>query len=378
MPKKSAYPGVEQHGKGVRIWFMYKGAKVHEYHSAIQTVAGLKAAARDRAKIVSQIELGSFRYHDWFPDSPRATKVSPSFNDVSEVWLSRIRPELAKKTLLNYVQKLNCYWLPKLAAAPIEDITTGMLKDIAAELTHISPKTYNDSLTPLRGVFDCAIEDNLISANPALRIKSRKRQKTEPDPLSSDEIQAVLNWLLNGNRSDWFPYFALAVDTGMRTSELIALKWSDIDFRNSELRVSRAYVAGEIKDTKTHHARDIELGPMGISALRSQKAKTGLMPEGWVFLDPGTGQIINNDKPPRLVWNHCLKVLGIRHRVAYNTRHTFATLALMDGANIGWISKQLGHSSIKMTTDHYATWISRMDRGAERQKLSSGQVLIGE
>jgi integrase len=57
-----------------------------------------------------------------------------------------------------------------------------------------------------------------------------------------------------------------------------------------------------------------------------------------------------------------LKALGIRHRPAYNARHTWATIALMNGRKLGWVAKQLGHSSPLMTMKHYAKWIVDGDR----------------
>ena len=369
VPKRTKHPGVERRGDRLRIWFIWQGGKVHEPHPAPPTATGLNAAARDRARVVAQIETGTFVYHDWFPDSPRATKHTPSFNDVAEKWLERARPELASSTLEKYVQKLNLYWLPELAMIPITEIQPGRLKDIAATLTDISAKTFNDSLTPLRGVFDAAIDDQIITANPASHLKSRRRQKQQPDPLTQNEMIRVLGWM-SENAPEWWPWFAVAFDTGMRTSEMIAMRWSDVDVSAGYARVSRAYVNQQIKPVKTFVERDAEFGELTRQALIRLRPVTQLVgPDPLLFLDPATGKIINNDKPPRLIWTRCLRLLGIRHRPAYNTRHTFATLALMMGVNIGWISRQLGHSTVKMTTDHYATWIQRQDSGKERGKL---------
>lgn len=369
MPRKSEYPGVERRGKKLRIWFMYEGQKVHEAHPSPPTIAGLKAAARDRAKIVSQIELGTFNYHEWFPGSPRATRTMPSFNEVAETWVHRKRPELEKSTLDEYVKKINAYWLPYIANIPIAEITTGMLRDIAADLTQIAAKTYNDSLTPLRGIFECAIDDGLISANPAAKLKNRPRIKQKPDPLTGEQMGRVLEWIKK-KEPEWWPYFAIAFDTGLRTSELIALRITDVDVDLREIQVRRAYVRQQLKAPKDHEVRDVEFGELTREAVRIQRAKVALREDRLLLPSPINSKIINNDKPPRLVWTRALRSLQIRHRPAYNTRHTFATVALMNGVNIGWVSRQLGHSTVKMTTDHYATFIPKADNGEERRKLN--------
>ena len=62
--------------------------------------------------------------------------------------------------------------------------------------------------------------------------------------------------------------------------------------------------------------------------------------------------------------------LGIRHRDAYQTRHTFATLTIMDGVNAVGVGRQMGHASLRGTLDVYAKWIDKADRGRERDKAS--------
>lgn len=365
--------GVERRGDTLRIWFRYQGKKVHEKHPAPCTAAGLDSAARDRARIVAQIDAGTFVYRDWFANSPRAEDTTaPLFGHVAQTWLNRSRQDLAKSTLNGYLKKLNPYWLPELSHRPIDQISTGELRDIAAELEGISPKTYNDSLTPLRAIFRCAQEDRLITINPADALKSRKRQKPEPDPLTTDEMTDVLDWLRK-KEPHWQPYFSTAFDTGLRTSELIALRWEDIDQRSGYIRVKQAYVSGEIKGCKTYHARDVEFGPMTREAIAAQRSKTQLVSDehGSLVFRGVSGDIITGDKPPRLIWTRALRACKVRHRPAYNTRHTYATRAILAKCNVAWLSKQMGHSSIKMTFDHYATWVNRIDGGSERAKLDS-------
>ena len=72
----------------------------------------------------------------------------------------------------------------------------------------------------------------------------------------------------------------------------------------------------------------------------------------------------------RRYWNATLMRLGIRHRDAYQTRHTFATLTIMDGVNAVGVGRQMGHASLRGTLDVYAKWIDKADRGRERDKAS--------
>ena len=68
--------------------------------------------------------------------------------------------------------------------------------------------------------------------------------------------------------------------------------------------------------------------------------------------------------------------MGIRYRSPYQTRHTYATIALMNGVNPAYISRQLGHKNAKMLFEVYAKWIDRADRGREKAKIEA--ALRGE
>ncbi|MBM4201968.1 MAG: site-specific integrase, partial [Gammaproteobacteria bacterium] len=175
-------------------------------------------------------------------------------------------------------------------------------------------------------------------------------------------VERVLDWM---ERDPVYQnYFELAFFTGLRTSELIALQWGDVDWRRRTVTVQRARVRRERKVTKTAVIREVELHSRALDALRRQKALTFLAGD-WIFLHPATGQPFNDDKPPRLVWISALKACGLRHRDAYATRHTYITLALMSGANVLWVSRQAGHATTVMTLTRYAKWIDQADQGRE-------------
>ena len=72
-------------------------------------------------------------------------------------------------------------------------------------------------------------------------------------------------------------------------------------------------------------------------------------------------------------WVPALKAAGVRHRRAYQTRHTFATTALMAGANPAYIARQLGHTNAQMLFKTYSKWIDGADRGREKEKVEAAR-----
>jgi integrase len=74
------------------------------------------------------------------------------------------------------------------------------------------------------------------------------------------------------------------------------------------------------------------------------------------------------------VWRPTLKAIGIRHRDARQTRHTFATLCLMAGMNPAYVSRQMGHTNAKMFFEVYSKWIDGVANAREKSKMD---VMLG-
>lgn len=97
---------------------------------------------------------------------------------------------------------------------------------------------------------------------------------------------------------------------------------------------------------------------------------------GPIFQNPVTRRPWHDERSQRdHYWKPTLRRKGIRDRRAYQTRHTYATTALMAGANPTYIARQMGHKSAKMLFTVYAKWIDGADRGRERDKLNAAQKL---
>ena len=128
--------------------------------------------------------------------------------------------------------------------------------------------------------------------------------------------------------------------------------------------------------TKTKASkRYVEMLPMVQHALREQRAASQLRS---TYIFPShTGGPLNITNIRERVWKPALRRAGLRYRTMYQTRHTFATLALQSSEQIGWVSKQLGHTSDEMVIRHYAKFIPNLTRrdGSALAKLMQEQGL---
>lgn len=278
---------------------------------------------------------------------------------------------VSEGTLDTYRKALMRYWQPLYATRPIDSFTVSELKQDVAEIEWKSMKTRNNVLIPLRQVFEMAVDDEVIDRNPAEKIKNMKHQKPEVDPFTHQEANQIIEYLYANNEGPeriYAAYAHFAFWTGMRTSEILALTWNDIDWNRGVAMVSKTRIRGQLSHkTKTNKTREVLLNAPAKEALYEAKKLTYKLGEQ-VFRSPRTDEAWLTDKPPRVVFTAALKALGIRHRRTYNTRHTYATQCLMAGMTPAFVANQLGHSVIVLLTT-YAKWLHGEESNREMEKL---------
>lgn len=167
-------------------------------------------------------------------------------------------------------------------------------------------------------------------------------------------------------------YFELAFWAGIRTCELIALTWNDIDWDAGLTKGSKVMSDGEmVNRTKTAEYRDVFFNARSEDALKRLKRIKSAGSDR-LFMSP---RFINSawqtDKTPRRALTEAMKKTGIRHRATYTTRHTFITNCSTDGLNIYFVAKQTGHS-VRMLGTRYARWIDVSKACSETAKLNTG------
>lgn len=207
------------------------------------------------------------------------------------------------------------------------------------------------------GILTDAVDNELIKDNPFSRLKAPKREtEVEEDtvyPFTLEEIQSILNASVGQNKN----IATLLFFTGMRTGELWALKWSDINFNSKTIHIQRAIRHGRESSTKTKNSkRIIDMLPTVEEALHRQKSFT-YVNDSYVFLNQSKEPFQSAQHLSKGYWKNVLKFCGIDYRVLYQTRHTFATLMISHGEDIVWVSKMLGHANVRITLEVYTRFI---------------------
>ena len=377
--------GVEARDSSIRIKFVYKGETIRERlmldgKPIPPTPANLKYAERVAAAIRRRMAKGTFDLAEFFPDSQRLkpTEVQ-TFGQLADLWLQS-KGRLSPATHDQYATAVR-FWKRMLGdELPIKDVSHKLLASKIGGYPWPSAKTHNNYLIALRGIFDLEYRGATAIRNPMAGIENMALVKKLPDPLSREERDCILADMRAHYDERVIAYFQWMFFTGMRPEEAIALRWSDLDLRRHVVRVQRVrtFKGSERDGSKTHTERDVDLVPQALEALRTMRPHTLLQhterdddedTEADVFQNPVTRRPWHDERSQRdHYWKPALKRLGIRWRKAYNTRHTYATVALMAGVPPAYIASQLGNS-VKMLLDRYARWIPGGDQGNAKALL---------
>jgi integrase len=366
----------------IEIDFYYRNMRCRERLKLLPTPKNIAYCAKLKARIEHEIATGEFDYAKHFPDSPRAKLFSKLPGDALtlktylKAWLAEEAQNIKHSTCLGYTKILQYHLLPTFGKLSLSELRRKHIYDWVSKHADMSAKRVRNILSVLRIALDAALERELIEANPLVGFKVRRRtvgRSEDVDPFSAEERAAILCQVDGQDRN----LVQFAFWTGLRTSELIALDWPDVDWIRGVVVISRALTQGmdePEEGTKTDAGRrEVKLLPPALYALNAQKAHT-FFKGAEIFQNPRTGERWTGDKCIRQgMWAPALRRAGVRYRKPYQTRHTYASMMLMAGEHVMWVAKQMGHTDWSLTAKRYSRWITSdmPDAGQKAVKLWS-------
>lgn len=348
----------------IEITFTYRRIRCRERIKLQPTPANLKRASQHRAAILDAIIKGTFNYAATFPDSPRRLQFADSPGQVItverylETWIAQRKSQLKASSWCEQRKTITA------VIAQFGHLTLGELKrpGLKAWLSAMkcSNKRLSNIQSPLRQALHDAVMDELLETNPMYEWTYQNaaaiKDEDDVDPFNGEEEVLILAQLTGQARN----LFQFMFWTGLRTSEVTALCWRDIDWRRETFRVNKAKTAytSEPESPKTRSGvRDVKLLPPALEALLAQKAHTYMM-DGAVFHDPRSNKPWAGDQPIRKgFWAPALRRAKVRYRRPYQTRHTYASRMLTAGESPMWVAAQMGHSDWGMIRRVYGKWI---------------------
>ena len=303
-------------------------------------------------------------------------------------WLDRWYQEYKKANLrpntqMSYERRIYQHIIPALGRIPLDKLTARDIQQFYANLKKsgrltrtelygagLSDQTVRGIHTTLRATLDKAAEEKLIFLNPADSCKPPSARPREMQVLTPEEIQRLL---IQAKEDGCYELLLLELATGLRRGEILALRWSDLNFRTGTLRVERQVhrVRGElvVSPPKTRAGNRTVLLPAPV--LNVLKTYQKGVHSRWMFPSP-----VKADSPmdPAAVRKRLQTVLEraeCRRLRFHDLRHTFATASLEHGMDVKTLSTIIGHVSSATTLNTY-THITDAMRQSAADKIDRG------
>lgn len=279
-------------------------------------------------------------------DAARGKLPTAKHIRLGEAWKLYLETTTDKKSAANYRQ-MGKVWRDRLGDPQLTKITRGRVETILVQLRKSgrSIATRNRHLAHLSGFLRWAKAERWVDENVASDIKYLPENNKRERYLEPEEEVRLIKYL-DPRIADLVP---LALLTGCRRGELLALKWPDIDLKKRTLRV---------RESKSGTGRTIPLADDTCAVVRGLKSRWagGFVFPGYVShwgRDLRAGKTRMGNKTVDAAWRLSCAEAGIEGLKFHDLRHTFASRLVQSGVPLYTVSKLLGHADIK-TTQRYA------------------------
>lgn len=312
----------------------------------------------------------------------------PTFEELASLWLENYKTTVKPSTFENVKSKVEKMTEEHFEGLKLKKITVAYCQRVVIKLSK-SYVLYNHYLSVINRIFKYAVLMDILDSNPfdkVIKPKSRQTQR-KGNFLTKEELKEFLKLAQTTTLSYFFPLVHLMAYTGLRQGEALALKWSDIDFKNKKITVDKTAVRIKEKQTiqtpKTKNSkRVISIDPTTLSILKSwKKDQIKIYFRNGKHFEGDENFIFTNQ---RAEWVHIHNFIRYFKRfiadnklkpiTPHGLRHTHASLLFSAGVEPKNISDRLGHSTVQITLDLY-THITEEQRADTVEKLLEYMVI---
>jgi integrase len=330
-----------------------------------------KLAERALVKIEEKIEdEGEYR-------APQNVK----FEDWAETWKNGLRRP-GKNTQSSYVATMD-YAKRAFGWKKVRALTLSDVREFLSLMDGRAASTQAKHLRVLKQCLDSAIAEGYATRNPVRQLPADQRPQMEQKErayFELDEIPRLFSELPEGVGRT---ICALALKTGIRQGELIALRWGNVDLAEKTIRIRENYTAGQLTTPKSKTSkRDVDLTDDAVQLLSEWWRYCGCPTSDAVLVFPGEGAsgYLSAGFLTKTTLYPAMESAGVprigptgEERTFHSFRHTFAKIALENGRPISWLSRHLGHSGVQVTDGVYGHW----ERAARKAQVAELEGAFG-
>jgi integrase len=353
---KTRYPGITYREKedGGRTYYVTNGSR------------HLKVDGGEQEALLVQAELRSKKARGL-----RVTPLPTTFRQAAETWFERGCVRWASSTQEGYRTSLDLHILPVLGDLPIATVTTDTIAAFVTDRRAAGAKEsyIEQNFRPLNGVFKLALRDGLIASNPMSALLSEERPKPKRRKRriwTPEDIKALIDGARElgsrvGNVFDYTPIFIVAIYTGLRVSELLGLRWQDVDLKGGVIRVRVQLdrkTRGLVPPKTDAGIRSVPIPASLCGYLRRYRlSSTYSQDEHFVFCSK-TGTPLDRGNVRRRGFDPAVERAGLNRPgeeklTPYDLRHAFASVVAHHGIAAVDLAVFMGHADARVTEQVY-------------------------
>jgi integrase len=288
-------------------------------------------------------------------DIKRGRAAEPTFGELFSQYLER-HAKQHKRTWAEDKQRFEQYLQSAIGKKKLSLINRQLVASIHGDITLAGHSTVaNRVLALVSSVYGWAISAGLVESNPISGIK-RNREMSRDRFLQSDELPRFFKALADEENKTMRDYFLLSLLTGARRANVLAMRWTEVNFERKEWR---------IKETKNGAPQTVTLSPQAVELLRAR-----ITSDADIFVFPGTGKT-GHLVEPKKGWQRILTRAGITDLRIHDLRRTLGSWQAKQGASLAIIGKSLNHKN-QNTTAIYA----RLDLDPVRDSVNTATRAI--
>jgi integrase len=320
-----------------------------------------REAEKQMANLIHDLDNGTFT-------KPSKKTLAEYLNE----WIDSVKGNLSPRTVEGYNTIINRI-IPAIGAIPITQLKPDILQKYYSDcLTNgrlnkqggLNPLTVRHHHALIHRALKNAVEWGLMIHNAADAAHPPRPKAAEIKIMSENEIQVFLE---AARQTPYFHLYHTILFTGLRRSEVLALRWSDIDLLLCQISVSRSihrlrggsYIFRQPKSAKGR--RTVALSPVSTHVLREYREKIAIekllegspLKDSDLVFSKSDGSPIRPDTISR-AWSDLAKRCGISASRLHDARHSHASIMLKMGVHPRIVQERLGHSTIAITLDTYS------------------------